>query len=357
MKKVPFWLIFLMMLACCQSSSYAQTITEIEKLYGDGKYEQVIEEVSILLKNEPENCEYNLVLGRALTDTQQFEEAIPYLKKANVFDKNRRWIKAWALFYLGSCYYATGNYAEAKRSLAECIKLNATKNVTNSALYLNRLFGFNEFFNDAPVIESEHFIFHFQHSTKVKDMKLYVQEREEAFQRINQFFKSNLPQKINFYVYNSDADIKKATSIAAGFAKPELCLIHSRYFQSIGHEMTHILTYYYDQPTKETGFINEGIAVYFDQTNQDKMELAKTILKQKGIKHLSIVELWNNGNFLIDDDSYPLAGAFVKYLIDCEGEEKFRSIIADQSYQNAKAVYGDRLDRLIKNFEEALLID
>lgn len=339
----------------CLSSISAETIEDFIKLYNEGKIEQeqIIETTLNLLKDDPDNAKYNLILGAIYTDTFQFKKAIPYLKKIslnNVNNEEKLLFKAETLRYLGSCYYYLGNYTQSKAHLVESIELNAREDLTDKSLDLMELYGFNELFENGPIIESEHFIFHFQHSTKVQNMESYVQKREEAFRKINQFFKSKIPTKMNYYIYNSNVNI---FSIPIGFAMRKQGIIHALYNQSVGHEMTHVISYYYDKFIKKAGLIEEGMAVHFNQTNQNKMQLAKNRFKQNGIKHISIIELWNN--WTENPLTYSIAGAFVKYLIDHEGEEKFKLIIANQSYQNAKYVYGDNLDVLINNIEEELL--
>ncbi len=80
-------------------------VDELNKLYMSGDYEETIFRANEFLKNEPNNIDFNLILGRALTDKNDFKTAIPYLELTVKNDKSNSWRKAWALNYLGTCYF------------------------------------------------------------------------------------------------------------------------------------------------------------------------------------------------------------------------------------------------------------
>jgi hypothetical protein len=47
-----------------------------------------------------------------------------------------------------------------------------------------------------------------------------------------------------------------------------------------------------------------------------------------------------------------LGGELVNRLIANYGREKFMDLLADQTYDNAKKVYGDKLDTLLNSLQE-----
>ncbi|MGE5458354.1 MAG: hypothetical protein ACM3RX_08360, partial [Methanococcaceae archaeon] len=177
--------------------------------------------------------------------------------------------------------------------------------------------------------------------------------REETYQTINKFFLSKLPKKIDFFVWNSREDAKKLLGINLGFANPGPCIVHSYYQQTKGHEMTHVISNYLTNSPNKTGLINEGTAVCFDQTNQNRVQIVKDWLKATN-KKISIKEIWTNWKMYPEDVTYPLSGLFVKELIDNFGAEKFKEFFKDQTYENAEKIFGDKLDLLIKDLENEI---
>lgn len=334
------------------SFSQNASIADLWKLYNTHDYKSAIDKTKPLLENDPNNIELNLILGRSYTDLLDFKNAIPYLDLTVKYDMENTWCKAWALCYLGTCHFMLQDYEKSKKSVRECFDLNVTKNVTQAAYRSILLFGFDDFYNDWKIIESDNFRFHFQNMSD-SDIKNYISSREEAFQTINRFFLSKLPKKIDFFVWNSREDAKKLLGANLGFAESGLCIVHSYFQQTKGHEMTHVISNYFTSLTAKTGLINEGTAVCFDQTNQNREQIVKDWLKANG-KKVSMMEIWTNWNTYPEEFNYPLSGLFVKELIEIFGPEKFREFFGNQTYENAKSVFGDRLDKVIKDFENKI---
>ncbi len=327
-------------------------LDDLWKLYNAHEYKSVIEKVSPLLENEPKNIDLNLIAGRSYTHLGEFQNAITFLESVVINDKNNSWRKAWALSYLGTCYFLSQDYNKSESSLNECIKLNATKNATNNAYGQTLLFGFNEFYKTWKIIESDNFRFHFQNMSD-NEIEKYVSKREKAFNDINDFFKSTLPKKIDFYVWESREDAKRILRADLGFAKPDFSIVHTHFQQTIGHEMTHVISNYSTKMVNKTGLINEGTAVCFDQTNQDKEQIVKDWLRTND-KKITINELWTNFRDYPDELTYPLSGLFIKELIDNFGREKFIEFFSNQTYDNAKLIFGEKLDEVIEILENKI---
>jgi len=327
-------------------------VEELSKLYMSGDYNQTIIKANEFLKNDPNNIDYKLILGRALTDKSEFKEAISYLDYTVNNDKDNNWRKAWALSYLGTCYFMLQDYNKSESSLNECINLNATKNATNNAYGQTLLFGFNEFYKTWKIVETDNFRFHFQNMNDT-EIEKYITLREKAYKRINDFFKSTLPKKIEFYVWESKEDAKKTLRADLSFARPSLCVVQTHYQHTIGHEMTHVISHYTTDISTNSKFINEGTSVSFDLSAQDRLKLVKD-WTAKNNKKIDIIDFWGNGNEYSDEILYPLSGLFVKELIDKFGREKFIEFFGNQTYNNAKLVFGDKLDELIKDIENKI---
>jgi len=328
------------------------TIDDLWNLYNSHDLKSVINRAKPLLENDPNNIDLNLIIGRTYTDQADFKNALPFLEFSVKNDNNNSWRKAWALQYLGTCYFMLQKYDDSEKAIKECINLNATKNATNAAYGMSLLFGYNEFYKNWKIIESDNFRFHFQNMNDA-DIKIFTSSREIAYKEINEFFKSSLPKKIDFYVWESREDAKKTLRADLGFSKPNFCIVHTHYLQTIGHEMTHIISYYTSEITNKTRFINEGTAVCFDQSNQDRLKQVKNwIAKNK--KQIAIKDYWENGEKFAEEILYPLSGLFVKELIVNFEKEKFLEFFKNQTYDNAKLVFGDKLDKVIQDFENKI---
>ena len=325
---------------------------QLNKIYMSKNFKQAIVKANEFLKNDPNNIDYKMILGRALTDVGSYKEAIPYLEYTVDNDPDNTWKKAWALDYLGTCYFMQLKYDDSKKALDDCLSLNATKNATNDANGKSLLFGFDKFFTDWEIVESENFRFHFQNMSN-SDIKNYISTRELAFQNINKFFESDLPKRIDFFVWNSREDAKRIINANLGFASPGFCVLHSHYQQTVGHEMTHVISNFSTTIINKTGLINEGTSVCFDQTNQDREQRVKDWIKTNNIK-ISIEQIWANWKDYPDELSYPLSGLFVKALIDNFGREKFIEFFGNQTYDNAKIVLGEEIDKVIQEFENKM---
>lgn len=121
--------------------------------------------------------------------------------------------------------------------------------------------------------------------------------------------------------------------------------------QTRGHEMTHIITHYaVDTVRYVSAFINEGVATHFNLTHEDQFEEVRNFLPDKTI---SIEELWKSDRAfggLSSEFSYSLAAAFIQHLLTEGGKQNFFKLLADQSWDNAQKIYGDKLTEIINEF-------
>lgn len=327
-------------------------LDDLWKLYQSQDYEKVIEEAKQHIATDSLKLDLNLLLGRTYADKGDFKSAITYLDYTVNNDPNNSWRKAWALGYLGTCHFMLHDYENSRKSTKECFDLNATKNATRYAYKRILLFGFDDFYKDWKIVESDNFRFHFQNMSD-SDIKNYISSREEAFKNINKFFDSELPKKIDFFVWDSKDDAKKLLSADLGFSDPSFCIVHSYFQQTKGHEMTHVISNYSTIMVEKTGLINEGTSVCFDQTNQDIEQIVKDWIKNND-KKITISEIWTNWKDYPEELTYPLSGLFVKDLIDNFGRDKFIEFFGIQTYDNAKFIFGEKLDKVIKEFENKI---
>lgn len=345
MTKISLQIIFL--IGFCVSS-YSQK-SEMSKAFKNKEFKKVIELGNKLLESEPNDFDGFLGIGKAYNILNEFDNAIPYLEKAQNYSE-KDWQYAWANIELMESYFAIGNIKKAQEYYENSLKYEGTKNSTKKLRSLALLFGFDKTFKDWKVIETKNIIFHIQNGTSIADKNEYVAERQKAFSNINDFFQSDLPKKIDFFVWKSNDDAMKVLNTSLGFSNPKYCVSHNRDNQTKGHEIAHNVSFWLDESNTRNRLINEGIGVYFDQTNTNRLEKAKKTVKNK---ETDIKELWLNGNNYSEQFLYPIAGAFVEYLITID-KEKFLELCKNQSYEKAELIYGTELDKIISEFNKQL---
>ena len=215
------------------------------------------------------------------------------------------------------------------------------------------LFGIHEVYDDWIEIRMEHFNFWFK-DTSGFSVDKYISDHEEAFTTCNEFFRAKLPKRIDFFVWSSTDEALNTLFINPAFASPDYCCIHSNPNLTPWHEITHILSHFAIPESIKNKFIFEGIAVAFDQSNKNKEVFLRAFLKQKKIKELSIVSVWQNTDLYPKALYYSLGGILVEHMIEQFGREKFITFMKNQSYENALKVFGNGLDALIKQIENEL---
>jgi len=117
--------------------------------------------------------------------------------------------------------------------------------------------------------------------------------------------------------------------------------------------MTHVISNFTSEIKNKTRFINEGTAVCFDLSRQDKLKLVKDWVAANS-KQITIKDYWENGQKYAEEILYPVSGLFIKELIVHFGEDKFLEFFKNQTYENAKSVFGNELDPVIADFEKMI---
>lgn len=346
-KTTSLFLLILSLFAGAVSAQNPQT-EELTKLYGAMEFEKTIEKAREFLKDDQQNIDYNAILGRALVDIGQYAEAIPLLKFVAENDNN--WRKAWSVGYMCSAYFMLSDYENSKAAVQIAMQLKITENATKYAAKRLLLFGFDSFFDNWKISETKHIRFHFQ-SMNDSEMESFMQSREKAFETVNSFFGSVLPKKIDFFVWQSKDDAMKILKANLGFADPQFCVIHAHFQQTRGHELTHVISGYSGKILKKTGLINEGTAVCFNLSNNNREEMVKTWLQTNNLK-IDVKDIWTNWGKYPQELTYPLSGLFVEELISRFGKEKFLEFFTDQTYENALKLFGIETDILIQEFEK-----
>lgn len=204
-------------------------------------------------------------------------------------------------------------------------------------------------------IERDNIMYYFQGNGK-EGASIFTDMHEEAYVQLNPVFDARLPQKLRFFIWTDWEQAQHLLGHFPGFAIPEECVCHIRANQTLGHEMTHILSYWADgvEPTNYSRFIVEGVAVAFDLNENDKIETAKEAIAGYNVE--SISDFWG-GSFenAPEDLLYPVAGAFVQYLYQLNQPEQFKALLKHQTIEDAAQIYGqERLTTIIGEFDKLL---
>ena len=300
-------------------------------------------------KNNSDSFEINFLFAKAYNQKKDFKNAELFIEKAKVLS-NENWQKAWTLVESIQTYYGLGKISEAKNAYEKAKTIPGTKNSDNELKYWGILFGFDELYKDWKTVESKNLIFHFENTISEENINSIVSSRQDAFDKINSFFKSQLPKKIDFFVWDLPGNYNSHLNKNLGFTNPEFCISHNRTNQSAGHEIAHSITHWRNPNSLKVRFINEGIAVHFDQNRNDKMTIANEIILSYPV---SIKKMWQDGKEIDESLLYPIAGAFVGFLIKYD-KDKFFQLAENQTYENAKIIYGNQLADLISNFTKEI---
>ncbi len=341
-------LLFYLFIAIISLKAQNPKIEKLWKELNKGNIDHVINEGLLLLTKDASNIELNNLIGRAYFGKSDYETAIPYLERSTQTNDPNSFTKAWGYNYLGRCYLAMNDIKKAKSYFNKAYDMKATKNVTNSSYkYLVRN-GLHHYFDDWINIETDNFLFQFKDTVGIDE---FIKTRERTFDSISHYLNVKLDRKIIYIVWSSRQEAKEFLNLNIGFAIPSEYIIHSASNQTPGHEMTHVISNYINNITFKTGLINEGLAVHLDMADKDDKNNVLAAMKKYNINKISIKSFWDNWQKYSEDISYPLAGLFVGETIERYGKDKFLEFFVDQSYKNAKTVFGKDFEDFIEIFE------
>ncbi|MBA4407292.1 hypothetical protein C0389_08465 [bacterium] len=166
---------------------------------------------------------------------------------------------------------------------------------------------------------------------------------------------SKLPSKIAILIWNNSEEAQKYGIPHLGFAKPEKCQVFKKWDQTTGHEITHVISYYTSGNPQRNRFINEGIATAFNLSRNNRLETIKRIKENENYNEpVSIREAWTNSEKYPELVYYFVSAELIQRLIDIIGKTKFLQLVGDQSYENAKKIYGSHLESIIDYLEKQI---
>jgi tetratricopeptide (TPR) repeat protein len=316
------------------------TLAELSTLYQQGQLDEVIARGTQALKAPDEQPVINLLVGRAYTDKQQFQAALPFLSKSALAASSSADVKAWSQAYLGTCSYALQDYHHAQLAFETVVAAQATRNVTAYATKRLGMLRAQEVATTWSTVETAHFRFHFQAPARIGSPQTYAAAHEQAYEAINTFFQAVLPRKIEYYVWDDRLSARQLLGRDIGFTQAEFMTIHALKNQTRGHEITHLLLEYGLHPRGQSRLINEGIAVYFDQTARNRLVAARQAVASSWV---DVWKMWEQPQGYSDDQLYAVGGALLEYLAAHTSAAELKRLLQEQTPQLGHQLFSQQV--------------
>jgi tetratricopeptide (TPR) repeat protein len=337
----------------------AQNRDKLTQLYINKKFDEaIVEGKRQIVEHINDNTTY-LIIGRSFVDIGQFDSSIAYLVEAIRIDSDRTWISSWGHAYLGNALLRTGNVDLGVSELNKCLSQNKTPNSTAYAqkLLLSQI-DVNVMVEEMGLIkiETESILYYIQDTEELPvSLHRYIAEHDSAYTELKRIFKSQLQHKLEFFVFTQKRKSEKALKRKLGFSLPEAGRCFSLSYQTLAHEMTHVISYWSlgIKPKSISRFINEGVAVCFDMSRSNLYLKASVAAKEYSIKK-SVLEVWASDRDFPDEFVYPFSGAFIHYLYSHVSSDVFEAFIKDQSISNLKGLLKSDFDIVISDFDRKI---
>lgn len=335
--------------------SVEEKIPPIWELYYKGELNMALGLAISLLSKSPEHPEINLIIGRIYVDLKQYVTAIPYLEKAIKNDPNFTKIKSWGLAYQGVAFYMTNQLIEAKRVLQFCVDLNIEKDSVAFARKRLSTFGLSVFFEDWKNVFSNNFSIFMQPAVGA-DVNSFLKNAEESLQLVKTIVPYENRKRINIFLWQSWETGPIIIGENIPYENYVYLLSHLNFKDSIARSVAKIVAYnrYFPIDPVIAPLIFEGFGYYIEKYNNDLYKEAKDLLKSQNISSFSIKKLWLDWNAYPNQVKPSISAAFIKYLLEVGGNQKFNELLKDMTYANAEKIYGSSLTTIISDFEKKI---
>ncbi len=215
--------------------------------------------------------------------------------------------------------------------------MQTTQNLNNyTALYTT--------YKGWGVKKTPHYIFYFtSDSPAEKEIELIASRQESAYTKIHLLLNTDfISEPIRYYIYPSE-ELKKELMGDDGYAQAiwhdnSVHIVYTDSIKPLGeHEDTHLLTLSWGV---SFGLLQEGLAEYTsgcvwhgvdeDMIARDEYEKGSLPAVPALMSHDAWVHYSENREQIL----YPLAGSFVRFLIQSYGLEVFKKIYKETNRQN-----------------------
>lgn len=179
---------------------------------------------------------------------------------------------------------------------------------------------------------SAHYVFHYlPGSAAERDIEQIAAAQEGSFAKICRTLRVTYPEKINYYFTDSPLEIGRIfweegtpCNGVALCGDNKIYAVYSDEIKCIGaHEDTHLISFLLGYP--QSDFVVEGLAMFMDGLWWGVANEVWTAYYKAKHPGLSVAELFDNDVFAGHGCiiTYPIAGAFARYLIDTYGMERY----------------------------------
>lgn len=181
--------------------------------------------------------------------------------------------------------------------------------------------------------ETKNYIFNYNPNSKAdEDIEKIAEIQEACFGYICSVLRVKPDFKINYFLCQTPEEVGHIygdDDPTNGFCSPPdtIYAVYNDQIKCIGfHEDAHLISYVINKP--ENYAIREGLAMYFDKVWWGISNLAWTSFFIRNGQFISIEKMVNNEVFqkLDCSISYPIIGAFVEWLINSFGIDKYLDI-------------------------------
>lgn len=180
------------------------------------------------------------------------------------------------------------------------------------------------------VFASAHYDLHFfPDSLAEKEIEAIAAEQERCFAAITKTLGLTPDYRLQYYLLSTPEEVGRVygdNEPCNGFASPPdtVFAVYNEKIKCIGmHEDTHLISYIRKRP--DSAFLREGLAMYMDQTwwGRANEDWARAFLADG--RYLSVPALLNDDVFFSHSDeiTYPIAGAFTKFLAERLGMKDY----------------------------------
>lgn len=182
---------------------------------------------------------------------------------------------------------------------------------------------------------TEHYVFHYQAGTLAeKEIKAIAQVQERAFSKICGVLEVCYPYRIHYFFTDSPSEIGSifwgegaSCNGCAVCGDNKVYAVYNADVKCIGeHEDTHLIAYLIGEPS--SSFWPEGLAMYFHTSWWGVPNEEWAAYYKKQYPQISVEDMLDNNQFAEcgEEITYPVAGAFTRFLIDTYGMDQYKEL-------------------------------
>lgn len=338
-----------------QDSPYTDAQMTMFQTYNEERFADALAEAEALLAASPEDPFAQHIAARSLADLWRDDEAAPLLEHLLARDDLPPWVWGWTRYTHGIVLFRAGRRDEALTAWREVTRRPTTRNVQQRARecldYLGETPpGEGWSAEDAGLLE-----FRFTLETRIFSNLFDTAKRVRKLRELIDWFGWEDPQPIRFIVWGSSEEAERRGLAPLGYARPAVRLIQSRWNQSVGHELTHVVAANALHPSSGTLLIGEGTAVYHDGNPLHRLREARKAWRRRpeDIRR-PLAEVWREPRPVDMDYAYEVGAALVPMLVERGGREAFLELYRDPRWERAVEIYGAEFEGWVAELEREL---